>query len=126
MVGDLTPSSAITQEYAKADPIYVEKTIVSTTAAHSIKIPGALCASFPQAFPPGPFPASPPSPRPLVFRQQIDATEMTGWPAVTSSVELYHTRLALTSLCQPLWTEPSSAVFPLPPYPRRWKLWVER
>jgi ubiquitin thioesterase protein OTUB1 len=27
MVGDLTPSSSLTQEYARADPIYVEKTI---------------------------------------------------------------------------------------------------
>lgn len=27
-VGEKTPSDAITQEYAKADPVYVEKTIV--------------------------------------------------------------------------------------------------
>jgi hypothetical protein len=29
VVGGLTPSNVITQEYAKADPIYVEKTAVS-------------------------------------------------------------------------------------------------
>lgn len=53
MVGDLTPSSAITQEYAKADPIYVEKTVVSTT------IPSmTFCTSFPFGSPSSPPPCS--------------------------------------------------------------------
>ena len=30
-MGNKTPSAAITDEYVKADPVYVEKTIVSLT-----------------------------------------------------------------------------------------------
>lgn len=60
MVGDLTPSSAITQEYAKADPVYVEKTIVSTTAARAINPWGALRILSQGHFPGAFFPAPPP------------------------------------------------------------------
>jgi hypothetical protein len=31
LVGNKTPSSAITEEYAKADPVYVQKTLVRTS-----------------------------------------------------------------------------------------------
>ncbi len=47
MVGYLTPSRAITEEYAKADPIYVQKTIVSITITPASFLLVILCRSLP-------------------------------------------------------------------------------
>lgn len=72
MVGDLTPSSSLTQEYAKADPIYVEKTMVSATSPTLIIPPSSslllvVIMAFAYSFPPSPCGSSihcPPIPAP--------------------------------------------------------------
>jgi ubiquitin thioesterase protein OTUB1 len=49
MVGEKRSSHAITEEYAKADPVYIKKTVVSMSA-DSPRIVLTACQALPQKY----------------------------------------------------------------------------